>query len=123
MNRHADRGPSWFDEVLKGSGINPARLARVDSTRRPVVERSNPWNDPDGIEEAGAVLQAARGKDPDPGQIVFVTDVDEDPIARVQAAVQLGRAAVARGIDILLVDADVRHVGLSRWLPDRDLDA
>jgi cell division septation protein DedD len=88
-----------------------------------VVERNNPWKDPDGIGETGPILDAALGTDAPVNRVVYVTDVEDDPIARVQAAVQLSRAAVARGIDVLLVDADIRHVGLSRWLPDRDLDA
>jgi cell division septation protein DedD len=54
--------------------------------------------------------------------MIFVTDVEEDPVARVQAAVQIARAAVSQGLDVLMIDADVRQVGLSRWSPDRDLD-
>lgn len=119
-----DSGASaWLDEVLRQAGIDPARLARVQSDRRPVIERSNPWGHGEGVEESAVILDAALGRRGKAGDLVFVTDMDEDPIARVQAAVQLARAAVGRGADVLLVDADIRHVGLSRWLPDRDLDA
>jgi cell division septation protein DedD/Mrp family chromosome partitioning ATPase len=118
-----DRGPNWFDDALEQGGLDARQVVRVASARRPVVERSNPWHDPQGSEEASAVLDVALGEEPAPGRIIYVTDIDEDPIARVQAAVQLGRAATSRGLDVLLVDADIRHVGLSRWLSDRDLDA
>lgn len=114
---------NWLEELLSGAGIDPSRLACAQSSRRPVVERNNPWQDADGIEEASRILGAARGGGKNPAQILVVTDIDDDPIARVQAAVQLARAALARGTDVLLVDADIRHVGLSRWLQDRDLDS
>ncbi|RKZ14084.1 hypothetical protein DRQ53_04420 [bacterium] len=123
MGRQSDAGQGWFDEALGRAGIDGSRLARARSARRPVVERSNPWQDADGIDEAGRILAAARGSGKKQAHLLFVTDIDDDPIARVQAAVQLARAAVAKGVDVLLVDADIRHVGLSRWLQDRDLDA
>jgi hypothetical protein len=88
-----DRGPSWFDEALQQGGLDARHVVRVVSARRPVVERSNPWHDPQGSEEASAVLDVALGEEPARGRIIYVTDIDEDPIARVQAAVQLGRAA------------------------------
>lgn len=118
-----DGGQGWFESALARAGIDASRLDRVESPRRPVVERSNPWQDADGIEAASRILMRARGSGDRLAQILFVTDVDDDPIARVQAAVQLARAAVARDLDVLLVDADIRHVGLTRWLQDRDLDA
>lgn len=123
MDRQGESANAWFEDVLTKAGMDSRRMAGTYSPRRPVVERNNPWKDPEGIGEAGPILDAALGKESGAGRILFVTDVEDDPIARVQAAVQLSRAAVARGLDVLIVDADVRHVGLSRWLPDRDLDA
>jgi Mrp family chromosome partitioning ATPase len=120
---HESGAGAWLDDALHGAGIDPARLARVESTRRPVVERSNPWGDAEDRSPPARILDAARGAGTRQGQLIFVTDPDEDPIARVQAAVQLARVGVDRGMDVLLVDSDIRHVGLSRWLPDRDLDA
>lgn len=123
MDRQSGSADSWFGEVLRHAGMDPGRIASARSKRRPVVERSNPWKDPEGITEAGPILEATLAGGDGAGRILFVTDVEDDPIARVQAGVQLSRAAVARGLDVLLVDSDIRHVGLSRWLPDRDLDA
>jgi cell division septation protein DedD len=123
MDRQGEAAYAWFEEALTGAGVDPDAFAEVFSARRPVVERNNPWKDPEGIGDAGPIVESAVGRDDPAGRILFVTDVEDDPIARVQAAVQLSRAAVARGLDVLLVDADIRHVGLSRWLPDRDLDA
>lgn len=123
MDPHAAGSRAWFDEVLGRSGIDASRVVRVDSPRRPAVQRSNPWEETDEIEAAAQILIAARGTGSESGHMIFVTDVEEDPAARVQAAVQIARAAVGQGLDVLMVDADIRQVGLSRWVPDRDLDA
>ena len=96
MARHESGELAWLDEVLRGAGIDPSRLARVESGRRPVVERNNPWHDHEGIEESAVVLDAARGAGGRQGKLIFVTDVDEDPIARVQAAVQLALIGLNR---------------------------
>ena len=123
MDQHESDNQAWLDEVLDRARTHVSRMVRVNSPRRPAVQRSNPWEETDEIEAAARMLGVARGPGNEPGHMIFVTDVEEDPVARVQAAVQIARAAVGQGLDVLMVDADVRQVGLSRWLPDRDLDA
>mgnify|MGYP001818747906 CR=1 FL=1 len=96
MDRPMEESKSWFEAVLRDAGFDPDRVAMVHSSRRPVVERSNPWEDHEGIDEAAEILEAAVGRGSDTGRILFVTEVHMDPASRVRAAVLFGRASVAR---------------------------
>ena len=116
----ADRG--WLDERLRAAGLDPSQVVRIGSPRRPALQRENPWEAEVELADARKILGAASGSGAEAGRLIFVADVDEDPMARIQAGVELARAAVEQGFDVLLVDADLRQVGLSRWLPESDLD-
>ena len=96
MDRHAEGSQAWFEEVLGRSGLDATKMVRVDSPRRPAVQRSNPWEETGEIEAAAQVLRVARGPGNEPAHVIFVTDVEQDPVARVQAAVQIARAAVGQ---------------------------
>lgn len=135
MNESASRESHWLNERLQRLGTDDLDFGVVRSPLRPVVERSDPWQADPRRHDFSAVLprllpdpaesESGPGSDPTPrkGRVVVVTDVEEDPMGRVQAAVLLARRLVEGDTRVLLADADLRHVGLSRWMPDRDLDA
>lgn len=130
MNEPSSRDHHWLDERLRGVGVDPAELEVVRSPMRPVIERGDPWQVDVRLHDFAALILRLLGDRDDEenvegkrGRVVAVTDVEEDPVGRVQTAVLLARRLQEEGRSVLLVDADLRHVGLSRWLADRDLDA
>lgn len=134
MNEPTSHESHWLNERLQRLGSDELDFGVVRSPLRPVVERSDPWQAEMRRHDFSAVLpgvmpesvqdEGAGADRPTSGaRVVAVTDVEEDPVGRVQTAVLLARRLAESGSRVLLVDADLRHVGLSRWMPDRDLDA
>jgi len=113
----------WLDDRLRGVRGEDSGFTVVNSPLRPVVERGDPWKVDVRHHELKAFLEPLARSEDGVARVALLTDVEEDPVARVQTAVLMARRLAEQGRKVLLVDGDVRHVGLSRWLPDRDLDA
>ncbi|HKK70041.1 MAG TPA: SPOR domain-containing protein [Candidatus Krumholzibacteria bacterium] len=114
---------NWLDDRLKHLDGGHGHFTVVNSPLRPVVERGDPWSVDVRHHELKAFVDHLHPTAEGEARVAVVTDVEEDPVARVQTAVLVGRRMAERGQRVLIVDADVRHVGLSRWASDRDLDA
>jgi Mrp family chromosome partitioning ATPase len=114
---------NWLDDRLKHLDGGHGHFTVVNSPLRPVVERGDPWKVDVRHHELKAFVDHLQPPDEQGARVAVVTDVEEDPVARVQTAVLVGRRMAERGSRVLIVDADVRHVGLSRWASDQDLDA
>ena len=119
----SSRERNWLDDRLQAIEGGEGDFTVVNSPLRPVVERADPWKADVRHHELKAFLEPLEPRDDGRARVAVMTDVEEDPVARVQTAVLLARRLAEQGRRVLLVDADVRHVGLSRWLSDRDLDA
>ena len=117
------RDDHWLDDRLRDLEGDGPGFTVVNSPLRPVVERGNPWKVDVRHHELKAFVEALRPVEDGRATLAVVTDVEEDPVARVQTAVLAAQRVREKGKSVLLVDADVRHVGLSRWLSDRELDA
>lgn len=113
----------WLDDRLQGVDSQDTGFTVVNSPLRPVVERGDPWKVDVRHHELKSFMEPLVDVGDGKARVAVMTDVEEDPVARVQTAVLLARRLAEKGRRVLMVDADVRHVGLSRWLPDRDLDA
>ncbi len=112
--------PVWLAERLERA--EAAGFPLVSSPSRPVIERADPWSAPLHALDLGALLPRIESAADDGRSILVVTDVEEDPVARVHTAVLLARALAAHGRRVLLVDADLRYVGLARWAPQDQMD-
>ncbi len=114
---------NWLDDRLKHLDGGHGHFTVVNSPLRPVVERGDPWKVDVRHHELKAFVDHLQPPAEEGARVAVVTDVEEDPVARVQTAVLVGRRMAEKGSRVLIVDADVRHVGLSRWASDQDLDA
>lgn len=123
MDESSANDRNWLDDRLQAVEGSESGFTVVNSPLRPVVERGDPWKVDVRHHELKAFLEPLEAGADGEARVAIMTDVEEDPVARVQTAVLLARRLAEQGRRVLLVDADVRHVGLSRWLPDRDLDA
>jgi cell division septation protein DedD len=113
---------AWLQRHIEGEDDAP-EILYTTAVRVGV----DPWRDDvlAGELEALAEERAARlrGRDPDePGLVLQITDLVEEPDARVRVGVSLARLFAERELRVVLVDADLRFVGLARYLEDSDGD-
>jgi Mrp family chromosome partitioning ATPase len=84
----------------------------------------DPWQDDLLRRELDGLAQGLETSGPDgSGRILMVTDLVEEPEARVRVATSLAADLAARGLRVALVDADLRFVGLARYLPEESGEA
>ncbi len=86
------------------------------------------WEDSTLAEELESLAETlasglSADEDPDAGRVFQVTDLVEEPEGRVRLALSLARNLRERGLEVILVDADLRFVGLARHLDESLADA